>query len=57
MDERIVANPPESLGNGEEVRLADGSGPSSFAPAGQQGAGAARSKSPKMAETERGGGE
>ncbi len=57
VDERIVTNPPESLGNGEEVRLADGSGPSSSAPAGQQGAGAAGSKSPKMAETERGGGE
>ena len=57
MDERIVANPPESLGNGEEVRLAGGAGASSFAPAGQQGAGAERGKAPKVAETERGRGE
>ncbi len=54
VDERIVANPPESIGDGEEVRLADRSGASPSAAAGQQGAGAEQAKSPEMA---RGGGE
>ena len=46
VDERIVANPPESLEDGEEVRLADASGASSFAPAGQQGVPALSGPSP-----------
>ena len=45
VDERIVANPPESIEDGEEVRLADASGGSSLPPTGQQRAGAERAKS------------
>ncbi len=53
-DERIVVSPPESIANGEEVRLADGSkGPS----AGQPGAAAERPESHEMANRERGRGE
>ena len=59
VDERVVANPPESIADGEEVRIADASGGQAIAPEGQQGArrngGAA--KSDEMVQTERGRGE
>ncbi len=53
-DERVVVNPPESLSDGEEVRLADTTKGAPFPPAGQQGAAIERPDSPQMAETERG---
>ena len=56
-DERIVANPPELIGDGDEVQLADHSNASHSAPAGQQGAGAERTTTHEMAETGRDGGE
>jgi RND family efflux transporter MFP subunit len=52
--ERIVGNPPDSIADGEEVRLADASGGASLPPTGQQRAGAAGATTPEMAKTERG---
>jgi RND family efflux transporter MFP subunit len=60
LDERVVANPPDSIGDGEEVRLANAPGGQSIAPAGQEGARleSDRAKSAdNLAETERGRGE
>ena len=37
-DERIVANPPDSIGNGEEVRVMEAAGEKTKGPSAQQGA-------------------
>ncbi len=50
-DERIVVNPPESIVDGEEVRVADAA-KNTLTPAGQQGAKGLQA--PQMAETKRG---
>jgi membrane fusion protein, multidrug efflux system len=50
--ERIVSSPPDSIADGEEVRLADASTGPSSTPTGQEGA--ERAGAPKMAETKRG---
>jgi RND family efflux transporter MFP subunit len=57
--ERIVANPPESIGDGEEVRVAATSGAQPIAPEGQEGARRDddAAKADEMAHTERGRGE
>ena len=60
VDERVVTNPPNSIGDGEEVRLADSSRGQSIAPSGQQGArleGDRAKSADNLAETERGRGE
>jgi len=60
LEERVVANPPDSIGDGEEVRLADASGSQSITPAGHEGArleGDRAKSADNLAETERGRGE
>ncbi|MGO9423491.1 efflux RND transporter periplasmic adaptor subunit [Roseiarcus sp.] len=60
LEERVVANPPDSIDDGEEVRLADASGRRPIAPAEQQGArleGDRAKSADNLAETERGRGE
>lgn len=52
-DERVVVNPPESLSDGEEVRLADTTKGAPIPPV-SPGAAVERPNSPQMAETERG---
>ena len=58
-DERIVANPPESIGDGQEVRVAAASGGQLIAPEGQPGARRDddAAKADETAQTGRGSGE
>ncbi|MFY9968618.1 MAG: efflux RND transporter periplasmic adaptor subunit [Roseiarcus sp.] len=59
-DERIVANPPDSIGDGEEVRVMDAANEKKQAPPGPQGArepGEHPKSAEEMAQTERGRGE
>ncbi len=53
-DERIVVSPPESIADGEEVRLAEGAKATPAPSAGQQGAATERPQSRRLADTERG---
>jgi RND family efflux transporter MFP subunit len=58
--ERIVANPPDSIGDGEEVRVMEAANEKKQAPPGQQGArgpGDHAESAADMAQTERGHGE
>jgi RND family efflux transporter MFP subunit len=58
--ERIVANPPDSIGDGEEVRVMEAADEKKQAPPGQQGArgpGDHAESAEDMAQTERGHGE
>ncbi len=48
-DERIVANPPDSIGDGEEVRVMEAAGDKTKGPAAQHGAEAPKDH-PKSAE-------
>jgi RND family efflux transporter MFP subunit len=60
LEERVVANPPDSIADGEEVRLADASGGRSIAPSEQPGAhleGDRAKSADSVAQTGRGRGE
>jgi RND family efflux transporter MFP subunit len=60
LEERVVANPPDSIADGEEVRLADASGGRSIAPSEQPGAhleGDGAKSADSVAQTGRGRGE
>jgi RND family efflux transporter MFP subunit len=57
-DERIVANPPDSIGDGEEVRVMDAATEKSSAPTDRPGARLERDRAknvPEVAETGQGG--
>jgi RND family efflux transporter MFP subunit len=58
-DERIVANPPDSIGDGEEVRIMNAENDKPGSPAGERGAQGARTGGsvPELAASERGRGE
>ena len=56
-DEQIVANPPDSIGDGEEVRLMDAQIEKPSSSAGQQGVeGKPSSSAPELAASQRGRG-
>ncbi len=60
LEERIVTNPPDSIGDGEEVRVMDAANEKKQAPPGLQGArerGDHRKSAEEMTQTERGRGE
>lgn len=60
LEERIVTNPPDSIGDGEEVRVMDAANEKKQAPPGPQGArepGEHPKSAEEMAQTERGRGE
>ncbi len=60
LEERIVTNPPDSIGDGEEVRVMDAANEKKQAPPGLQGArepGDHPKSAEEMAQTERGRGE